>query len=289
MSVKFPTPITIGADPELFVMREDKFVSGHDMLPGNKYDPFRVKDGAVQVDGTALEFNIDPCSTANEFVKRIDGVVTIMKRMVHHVSPSYRVVAAPTALYTDDYWKTVPESAKILGCEPDYDAWTGEVNPKPNDAVSFRTGSGHIHIGWTEDEDPHDVNHFSDCIRVVKQMDCILYPVSFLWDNDRKRRELYGKPGAFRPKPYGAEYRVLSNAWVSDPDVQEWIFNATQHGMALLDERKFLWKSPYAVDSANKEEFTEKELRHYHGYLRSQGFPALPDSVLPSRVQATVA
>jgi hypothetical protein len=60
--------ILIGADPELFVFtRSGKPVSAHDLIPGTKYEPHEVGNGAVQVDGVAAEFNIDPAANEDEF------------------------------------------------------------------------------------------------------------------------------------------------------------------------------------------------------------------------------
>ncbi len=39
-----------------------------------------------------------------------------------------------------------------------------------------------------------------------------------MYDKDTERRGMYGKAGAFRPKPYGVEYRTLSNAWLSNDE-----------------------------------------------------------------------
>ena len=52
--------ILIGADPELFVMKNGKFHSADDLIPGSKDEPYPVENGAVKVDGMALEFNIRP-------------------------------------------------------------------------------------------------------------------------------------------------------------------------------------------------------------------------------------
>ena len=51
--------ITVGADPELFVKKGRSFQSAYGMIPGTKQKPKKVIKGAVQVDGMALEFNID--------------------------------------------------------------------------------------------------------------------------------------------------------------------------------------------------------------------------------------
>jgi hypothetical protein len=55
-------------------------------------------------------------------------------------------------------------------------------------------------------------------------LDNVILPFEKYWDKDKERRKLYGKPGAFRPKPYGCEYRVLSNAWVDKPEVASLLF-----------------------------------------------------------------
>jgi len=57
--------ILVGCDPELFVKKDGVLVSAHGLVQGSKEHPFRVSKGAVQVDGMALEFNIDPAEDEN--------------------------------------------------------------------------------------------------------------------------------------------------------------------------------------------------------------------------------
>lgn len=61
---------------------------------------------------------------------------------------------------------------------------------------------------------------------IVKQLDYYLGVPSLLWDNDPRRRLLYGKAGAFRPKPYGLEYRTLSNRWLTNVPLQQWVYSS---------------------------------------------------------------
>lgn len=214
----------IGADPELFVKKDGKFVSGYGLIRGDKENPFPVKNGAVQVDGMALEFNIDPAANKKEFVYNIQSVMDQLKAMV----PEYNVVAKPTARFTEKYMKAQPKKALELGCDPDYNAWQeGAVNERPDQDLPMRTGAGHIHIGWTQVDDPCNPYHIADCIEIVKQLDYYLGLASLFLDKDKGRREMYGKAGAFRPKPYGVEYRVLSNFWLKTPELVSWVYDTT--------------------------------------------------------------
>jgi hypothetical protein len=59
---------------------------------------------------------------------------------------------------------------------------------------------------------------------------------SVLMDEDLLRKQLYGKRGAFRPKPYGVEYRSLSNFWVQKPEYIGWAWDATARAMDAWQE-----------------------------------------------------
>jgi len=222
------TKILVGADPELFMKNPDsgEFVSAHDRVPGTKYEPFKVPFGAIQIDGTALEFNIDPADTVEMFVNNIKSVRKTLESYV----PGYNVVADPVATFEKTYFNIdVPSFAKTLGCDPDFNAWTLDQNPQPFPGDNpMRTAAGHIHIGWTEDQDCYDKEHYILAARIARQCDYYLGVNSLLWDKDDTRRSLYGKAGAFRPKPYGVEYRVLSNRWLTSDDLMAWVFNAAK-------------------------------------------------------------
>ena len=221
--------ITIGCDPELFLRNPNngRIVSAHNKGKGTKSDPFPVEGGAIQVDGTALEINIRPASSMVEFTQRIESVTKALLEM----NPGYELAAVPVAEFAQAYFDKLPMRAKELGCEPDFDAWTGEVNSPPDMMLPMRTGAGHIHVGWTEGKDPHEPQHYLDCCVVAKQLDYYLGVNSLLWDPDDRRRSMYGKAGCFRPKPYGVEYRVLSNAWLRSLELQRWVYIASRKAM----------------------------------------------------------
>ena len=222
--------ILVGCDPEVFVKKNGVFKSAWGLINGDKKHPQKVNRGAVQVDGMALEFNIDPASTEEEFSLNVQTVFDQLKAMV----PDYEIATVPVAHFDQAYMKKQPEEALELGCDPDYNAWTGLVNHKPNGDRPMRTASGHVHIGWTDNEDINDAAHQSMGRAVVKQMDFFLGLPSLFYDADKERREMYGKSGCLRYKPYGVEYRTLSNAWLKNEKLMKWVFRNTQAGVSQL-------------------------------------------------------
>lgn len=220
----------IGCDPEVFVKKNGTFQSAHGLIKGDKQNPFKVRRGAVQVDGMALEFNIDPATTADEFCINVQDVFSTLCKMV----PDYDVVATPVAHFDPAYLKCQPAAALELGCDPDYNGWSGVANDRPNGDRPMRTASGHIHIGWTNNKGTDDATHQAMGREAAKQMDFFLGLPSLFYDADKERREMYGKAGACRYKPYGVEYRTLSNAWLNSEKLMRWVFNNAQEGMKRL-------------------------------------------------------
>jgi hypothetical protein len=142
--------------------------------------------------------------------------------------PGYEIYVEPVADFGLEYIEAQPDEAKELGCSPDFNAYTKMANPRPDANTPFRTASGHVHIGWTNAPvDINDEGHLEACRALTKSLDVWLGMVSLIWDKDDRRRSLYGAAGAFRPKPYGMEYRVLSNKWIADPILRKTVYNNT--------------------------------------------------------------
>ena len=217
--------ITIGADPEFFVSVEGKLVSAHGLVAGTKEEPHIVEGGAVQVDGMALEFNIDPAKTAKEFVGNVNTVLGEMRKLV---PDNYSFEMIPVAEFGLEYIQAQPEEAKMLGCEPDFNGYSGDVNTPPDVNASFRTAAGHVHIGVEGGLDELEQR------KLVILCDILLGLPSLAYDTDTKRRSLYGMAGCYRPKPYGIEYRTLSNAWLATDKLTELTFKRAKRAVELL-------------------------------------------------------
>lgn len=231
--------ITLGCDPELFLFHKGRPISAHDIVPGTKNKPYKLSKGAVQVDGLALEFNIDPAATRGQFS---DNILTTLSEIRAMVPSELEFGFIPAVFFEPGYFDRVPETAKELGCNPDFCAYTSSMNPPPDVQAwpYLRTGSGHIHVGWTEGRDKQDPEHFLNCCAVIRGLDKAYLGVKNAWDKDETRANLYGRPGAFRPATFGVEHRVPSNAWVQYPKLYPFLFDLYEAAMIDMIEGKRL-------------------------------------------------
>lgn len=233
----------LGSDPETFLTDKDGvFYSAHDIIPGTKYEPFFVTAGAIQVDGVAAEFNTFPARHEDEWFTNHMVVLGELQRFVDIKRPDLTVTPLPTATFSAEYFASLPMPVKELGCTPDFNAYTEAQNDPPSTDEPFRTGGGHVHIGWGNHFDVTDDAHFRECCKIVKQLDATLYEASLIWDNDQKRRTLYGKAGAFRPKSYGVEYRPLSNRWLRDETTIRAVYRITMEALTDYDRGIYHFK-----------------------------------------------
>lgn len=226
-------PFSLGADPEFFLSLDGDPVSAHELVPGTKDLPFKLDNGAVQLDGTAVEFNIDPAYTAKEFEYNIHSVLSQVRKMI---PIKYKFNFSPTVFYSDSYFdEQIPDGPKELGCNPDFRTKYGVANPRPHldgKYRTMRTAAGHLHVGFVEQQVDHknlfSKEHLWDCAEVVKYLDYwySMYKIGIEPNNERQK--LYGAMGSYRPKPYGVEYRVPANSWLNYPKLWPWMFNEVE-------------------------------------------------------------
>lgn len=242
---------TLGCDPEVLLVTQDgvKYISSVGLIGGSKDMPRPIDEegNAVQEDNVSVEFNTPPCKSAADFILHINkNKEWITARAA---TLGLQMVIKPSAVFDEDQLQT-PE-AQTFGCEPDFCAWTdGEQNPRPA-AVNknLRSCGGHIHVGLTEDD---------DMLMVVKAMDLFVGCMMLEFDDDKGRRELYGKAGAFRKKNYGVEYRTASNRWIETDDRIQWAWDQTDKALAFVRGGKTFTEEEGQMiqDCINKSDLT---------------------------------
>lgn len=232
--------IMLGTDTELFLrdVVTGLPISAEGLVGGTKAEPLPVLGGhgyAVQEDNVMVEFNVPPAETANAF----DGHI---KNMLDYLKASFaprgmQLLASPSMAFHPKQLQT--KQAQHFGCEPDYCAWSLTENDvdKNNPLLeTTRTAGGHVHVSFTQNGgDPS----LEDIILLVKSLDMHLGIPSIMCDQDKVRRTVYGKAGAFRIKKYGEfnglEYRVLSNFWIKSQEYRKWVFTSVERAMDFLN------------------------------------------------------
>lgn len=206
----------LGADPEVFLQDLDgKLISALGRIGGSKFEPKQLdnypKGYTVQEDNVAIEFGIPPAKTASGFANSIRRV---MQGGLSIVDPQQlRFSNLSAAVFPKE--ELQHPLAFQFGCEPDFDVWAMKENDKPEPPVpEFRCAGGHVHMETQEDP-----------IKMGRACDLFMAIPSMLMDkHGGERRQFYGKPGAIRFKPYGLEYRVLSNFWVFEKKYIDWVW-----------------------------------------------------------------
>ena len=216
---------TIGCDPEIFLVdQQQKYKSVIGLLGANKWHPkpLTTVGHAVLEDNVAVEFNIPPCATSDDFLREIRFTMGKIKELLPadlEYSTASAVSFPESELNCEQAW--------VFGCDPDYDAWKMEENPKPcADDRNLRSCGGHIHVG-SDLAVAHPVE-------VVRAMDLFLGVGSVNLDSGVLRRKLYGKAGAFRIKDYGVEYRTLSNFWIFSDELVKWAYEGTKKALEFV-------------------------------------------------------
>lgn len=210
----------IGTDPEAFLVQDNTPIGAVGKVGGTKEKPKKVKGGAIQEDNVLAEFNIEPATSKEELVKHIRNVE---QQLIQKAGMDIDYLSSYE--FTKDYLIDLGDQALNFGCDPDWNCWSGEENQSPSPYTTLRTAGGHVHVGDTGLES----------WEIARLLDVYLGVPSVIMDDDTRRRTMYGQAGAFRPKPYGAEYRVLSNFWLRTDELIQWVWDNTEQALSNPD------------------------------------------------------
>jgi len=241
----------IGCDPEVFIRHKQygSYKSAVGMIGGTKDFPKPIDNEghAILEDNVAVEFNTKPAESCDAFRSSIHKVLSHIRGIL----PGYDLDTASAVSFPKEELNT--PQAQEFGCEPDFDAWRKCVNDKPYaDDVNLRSAGGHIHVGSSvAKQHPLDV---------IRAMDLFLGVSSVALDKGTLRRELYGKAGCYRPKPYGVEYRTLSNFWIFDDALITWAYQGTQRALEFVQSGSVIRPEDHytiqrCINTSNKDDY----------------------------------
>lgn len=237
--------ILIGADPELCIFdgRTGQPVPAWEVTSGLKRGD---KEGLVMpqvpglnmhADGVALEFNFDPVVPTN-FQSAVSFSTAAIAEHVQKKNKNYRL-SYQGAITGYNAKALAHPLANEMGCDEDFSAYAD--NPRTARNVSgwkaeiekIATGvkffGGHIHVGYDKSKCPPWA--------AARLMD--LFITMPLVGHDPLggiRGKFYGAPGSYRPKPYGVEYRSLSNFWVRHRDITRMIASRIEKLFTAIED-----------------------------------------------------
>lgn len=242
------TGLTLGADPELFVVDKD-----NEVIPAWKFLPEKAEGANVTNsgygtpskaywDGFQAEFTTRPAGCLAYFMDEINyglrAVHSHAKKFDYHarLSPESVVPVDPETLATAE------DKYVEFGCMPSMSAYDFTGQTHSGRGVPIRFAGGHLHLGISH----YDLKpRLTNC---VKALDAILGVACVsLFDrlDNPARREFYGLPGEYRLPPHGIEYRTLSNAWLVHPLVGNMVVELARGAFAVgFNGLNRHWKTP---------------------------------------------
>jgi hypothetical protein len=233
-------PFSFGSDPELMLMTEQgELRSAIKIVHGNVHNRIEAEGHAFYHDNVNVEMAIRPGVGKTEVVENFRQAFKLCADMV----APFRLVARASADFPESELDD-PES-KVIGCNAEFCAYVLQELEKPVaefETSTFRTAGGHIHLGADEGALYHDPMSVKlDFLFVVRCLD-LFVGIPALWmDHDptsARRREIYGLAGSHRYKPYGVEYRSISNFWLASPKLVRVVHDLCEFTIDFVEQGK---------------------------------------------------
>ena len=259
---------SLGTDPEFFVLDTDRRpVPAFKFFPGKEEKRQVAPDYSSRVlafrDGYAVEINIPPASCReNLTLSMLQGLKGTLKCLPMGYTLS-SLPAVPIRLPED--LDGAPEDVRTFGCDPSWNAYTGDCLTVPLDASEhpWRYAGGHMHLsiptgykGYTGFDAYQWIFNAESIMLFVRMLDLYLGVPLTLWfakEETFRRREYYGKAGEFRFQEYmkapatglpayvGVEYRTPGPEVWNAPPVASFAFGVMRSVAENFDYLRSKW------------------------------------------------
>lgn len=171
----------------------------------------------------------------NDLGFAIKGAIKNMRGTLQKMEGS-SISFTPLFEVTKEELNALSESSRVLGCAPSFNLY-GAKPLGVSMEYPVRSAGGHVHIGLANGiyEPFNGVDHRW---RLVAILDAILGNTCVLLDQDRaqaERRKVYGRAGEHRLPRHGLEYRTLSNFWLRNWALTEFVMQMTSIGVDILN------------------------------------------------------
>lgn len=259
---------SIGTDPEFMIMNKNQFVSAIGIVPGTKTKQKRIGECSYYYDNVLAECTVKPSYSEEEWIANLKEMIENYAKLIY---PNKLITRA---FHEFDKKQLNHKDAFAVGCDPEYCAYSlREIDPSATQklfkASGRRSAGGHIHIG------SEFAKTGRGCIFTIRMLDLFLGIPSLFIDHDptsKLRKELYGKAGRYRQPKYGAEYRSVSNFWLSSPKIASLVFKICEFTNNFVTNKEYekYWtidEKRLADDNAwNEDDFDPAKCYTCFGY-----------------------
>lgn len=191
----------LGYDVETFLRSRAGYIPAERILSGTKGQGTAIGKGVLaHPDNVMAEISSAAPFDSENLYHRIVNDFNIL---AEHVAPVS--VVFNNSLHLSPALLNTSTLACEIGCEQDFQ-YAELRDPISVDTLGdHRYAGGHLHFNINDGVPVEFATQMADVMLAV--------PLIAFGERQAGRRNVYGLPGLNRPKPYGFEYRTLSNYW----------------------------------------------------------------------------
>jgi hypothetical protein len=204
-------------DPKATVIDRARDIMRVHEVTGSKDSPVFLPNGAsIHPDSAGVEFTTHPAPDADAFENEYQTSLMLAQDMLGmELVPidTYDVSELTDALAAvSPFGHHVVRAIMEIGCDPDFIDGAIRHVPRAIKIAPVRELGGHLHIDTTQDAGVV-ANALAEALAPYHTGD---------------ESSWYRRPGVYRPKPYGLEYRSLGASWLASSETRNAVFNAAQ-------------------------------------------------------------
>jgi len=216
-----------GADPEFFFTRNGKIIPSSEVIPEEgivttkaNSDYLKRQDLSPMFvrDGVQAEYHPAAATCRGNAIDAVKVAFVILKGWI---PDDVRLSFETTVEIPEEDFAALPAECRRLGCQPSLSIYGDNGLGVDPETYRFRSAGGHIHLGGLGSASGRPKEE------LIGLLDIIVGNTSVLLDRDPLvafRRQVYGRAGEWRDKPYGVEYRTLTNFWLRSPELMGLIY-----------------------------------------------------------------
>jgi len=215
--------ITIGSDPEFFIVTKDgEAYPSTELFKGTKENPEDQGGGyALLTDNVLVEGNIPPANNEAEYVEYMINLQNMINSVLE--IRGMKLFASDSMKYKPRFLEH-PE-ANVFGCSSYKNAWEyGSFSAENMSHLPIRVAGDHQHVGYqllTDKYSKKEMNRY-----IARAFDYFCVWPSRQHYNDDFRAKYYGPYGVYRDCDYGLEVRALGGHFTA-PEHLSWVYQQT--------------------------------------------------------------